>query len=147
MANRSTCQRSYFSTSCEVKRTYCTYFSIANSHGRVGEQAGSHIEKSLTLTAYMWLYDFKRIKYCTVNIIKQLSQLAVFFQLPFYKVILCSPWHYVARWRIHFCMSSLTAYITLAANNAWHKAPSYRSLSRVALIKALTLTKQVRPER
>ena len=50
---QSTCQQSCFSTSCEVKRTCCTYFGIANSHGRVGEQAGGHIEKSLTLTAYM----------------------------------------------------------------------------------------------
>ena len=33
---RSTCRRSCFSTSCEVKRTGCTgYFGIANSHGRV----------------------------------------------------------------------------------------------------------------
>ena len=36
-----------------VKRTGCTYFGTANSHGRVGEQAGGHIDKSLTLTAYM----------------------------------------------------------------------------------------------
>ena len=37
---QSTWQRSCCSTSCEVKRTCCTYFGIANSHGRVGEQAG-----------------------------------------------------------------------------------------------------------
>ena len=40
---QSTCQRSCFSTSYEVKRTCCAYVGIANSHGRVGEQAGGHI--------------------------------------------------------------------------------------------------------
>ena len=49
--NRSTCQRSSFSTLCEVKRTCSAYFGIGNSHGRVGEEGGGHIEKSLTLTA------------------------------------------------------------------------------------------------
>ena len=37
------------------------YFGTANSHGRVGEQAGGHIEKSLTLTLTLtltwWLYE------------------------------------------------------------------------------------------
>ena len=49
---QSTCQRSCFSTSCEVKRT-CTYFGIANSQGRVGEQhlVGGYREKWLILTA------------------------------------------------------------------------------------------------
>ena len=42
-------QRSCFPPSYEVKRT-CTYFGMANSHGRVGEQAGGHIEKRLILT-------------------------------------------------------------------------------------------------
>ena len=56
---QSTCQRSCFSTSCEVKRTCSTYFGIANSHGCVGEQAGGHIEKSLILTAYF------KLKMCT----------------------------------------------------------------------------------
>ena len=50
---QSTCQRSCFSTSCEVKRTRSTYFGIANSHRRIGEQAGGHIEKWLILKAYM----------------------------------------------------------------------------------------------
>ena len=32
-------------TFMRVKRTCCTYFGIANSHGHVGEQARGHIEK------------------------------------------------------------------------------------------------------
>ena len=49
------CKRPCFSTSCEVKQTCCTYFGIANFHGPVGEQVGSHIEKGLILTGYVVL--------------------------------------------------------------------------------------------
>ena len=41
---RPSCQRSCFSTSCEVKQTFCTYFGIAtNSHRHVGEEAGGGV--------------------------------------------------------------------------------------------------------
>ena len=49
---QSTCQRSCFFNFMRGKADMSTYFGIANSHGRVGEQAGGHIEKWLILTAY-----------------------------------------------------------------------------------------------